>query len=61
VLAPPTVTKSAITAKLCTATGLVGDTGARRDREAYRRRKSWRWGDGVSRQGEPFDAPRRQN
>jgi ribosomal protein RSM22 (predicted rRNA methylase) len=49
VLAPPMVTKSAVTAKLCTAEGLVSDTAARRDREAYRQRKSWRWGDGVSR------------
>jgi ribosomal protein RSM22 (predicted rRNA methylase) len=49
VLAPPQTTKSAVTAKLCTAQGLVSDTAARRDRDAYRQRKSWRWGDGVSR------------
>jgi ribosomal protein RSM22 (predicted rRNA methylase) len=49
VLAPPKVTKGAVTSKLCTAEGLVADTAARRDSEAYRRRKSWRWGDGVSR------------
>jgi ribosomal protein RSM22 (predicted rRNA methylase) len=49
VLAPPKVTKGAVTSKLCTAEGLVADIGARRDGEAYRRRKSWRWGDGVSR------------
>jgi ribosomal protein RSM22 (predicted rRNA methylase) len=48
-LALPTVTKSAVTAKLCTAEGLVGDTAARRDRDAYRQRKSWRWGDQVTR------------
>jgi ribosomal protein RSM22 (predicted rRNA methylase) len=48
VLAPPRVTKSAVTSKLCTAEGLVGDTAARRDRDAYRQRKSWRWGDGVT-------------
>jgi ribosomal protein RSM22 (predicted rRNA methylase) len=47
VLAPPRVTKSAVTSKLCTAQGVVGDTAARRDRDAYRQRKSWRWGDGV--------------
>jgi ribosomal protein RSM22 (predicted rRNA methylase) len=49
VLAPPAVTKIAVTAKLCTATGLVVDTAARRDRDAYRQRKSWRWGDQVTR------------
>jgi ribosomal protein RSM22 (predicted rRNA methylase) len=48
VLAPPRVTKSAVTSKLCTTQGLVGDTAARRDRDAYRQRKSWRWGDGVT-------------
>lgn len=51
VLAPPEVTKSAVTAKLCTAQGVVTDSSARRDGDAYRRRKSWRWGDGVSRSG----------
>jgi ribosomal protein RSM22 (predicted rRNA methylase) len=49
VLAPPKITKSAATAKLCTKDGLVVDTAARRDADAYRRRKSWRWGDSVSR------------
>jgi len=49
VLAPPKVTKSAVAAKLCTAQGVVTDSAARRDGDAYRRRKSWRWGDGVSR------------
>src|ERR1700733_3828830 len=44
-LAPPKVTKSAVTAKLCTAQGVVTDSAARRDGDAYRRRKSWRWGD----------------
>jgi ribosomal protein RSM22 (predicted rRNA methylase) len=48
VLAMPRVTKSAVISKLCTAQGLVGDTAARRDRDAYRQRKSWRWGDGVT-------------
>jgi ribosomal protein RSM22 (predicted rRNA methylase) len=51
VLAPPMVTKSAVTAKLCTAQGVVADSAARRDGDAYRRRKSWRWGDAISRSG----------
>jgi ribosomal protein RSM22 (predicted rRNA methylase) len=49
VLAPPKISKSAATTKLCTDGGLVVDIAARRDREPYRRRKSWRWGDGVAR------------
>ena len=49
VLAPPKITKSAVTAKLCTAAGVVADIAARRDADAYRRRKSWRWGDSVLR------------
>jgi ribosomal protein RSM22 (predicted rRNA methylase) len=49
VLAPPKVTKSAVTAKLCTAQGVVAEGAARRDGDPYRRRKSWRWGDGVIR------------
>ncbi len=49
VLAPLKITKSAITAKLCTDGGVVTDIAARRDPEAYRRRKSWRWGDSVAR------------
>ncbi len=48
VLAPPKITKSAVTTKLCTDGGVVTDVGARRDPDAYRRHKSWRWGDGVS-------------
>jgi ribosomal protein RSM22 (predicted rRNA methylase) len=48
VLAPPHVTKSAVTTQLCTAGGIVTDTVARRHGEAYRRRKSWRWGDSVA-------------
>ncbi len=47
VLAPPHVTKIAAAAKLCTATGIVTDIAASRDAAAYRRRKSWRWGDAV--------------
>jgi ribosomal protein RSM22 (predicted rRNA methylase) len=49
ILAPPKIAKSAITAKLCTDAGVVTDIGAQRDSEAYRRRKSWRWGDSVLR------------
>jgi ribosomal protein RSM22 (predicted rRNA methylase) len=49
VLAPPKITKSAVTAKLCTGGGVVTDVAARRDADAYRRRKSWRWGGSVSR------------
>lgn len=47
VLAAPKITKSAVTAKLCTHGGVVTDVAARRDPAAYRQRKSWRWGDGV--------------
>jgi ribosomal protein RSM22 (predicted rRNA methylase) len=49
VLAPPKITKSAVTTKLCTDGGVVTDIAARRFPDAYRRRKSWRWGDGVLR------------
>jgi ribosomal protein RSM22 (predicted rRNA methylase) len=47
VLAPPRITKSAITTKLCMDAGVVSDIAARRDLGAYRRCKSWRWGDSV--------------
>jgi ribosomal protein RSM22 (predicted rRNA methylase) len=47
VLAPPHVTKAAVTAKLCKVAGVEIDTAARRDSEAWRRFKSWRWGDGL--------------
>jgi ribosomal protein RSM22 (predicted rRNA methylase) len=49
VLAPPHVTKSTITTKLCTPEGLVMDVAPRRDRDAYRARRNWRWGDAVTR------------
>jgi len=49
VLAPPVVTKGAITSKLCTPEGLLQDIAARRDGITYRRRKDWRWGDAVTR------------
>jgi ribosomal protein RSM22 (predicted rRNA methylase) len=48
VLAPPKITKSAVTAKLCKEGGVETETAARREPEAYRRFKSWRWGEGVS-------------
>lgn len=48
-LAPPEVTKGAIMSKLCTAEGVVHEVAQRNDREAYRDRKNWRWGDGVVR------------
>jgi len=49
VLAPPKIQKAAATTKLCAAGGIVADIAARRDADSYRRRKSWRWGDGVFR------------
>jgi ribosomal protein RSM22 (predicted rRNA methylase) len=52
VLAPPVVTKGAVSAKLCTADGIVHDIVARRDAATYRRNKSWRWGEAVERQDE---------
>ena len=61
VLAPPVVTKSAVTAKLCTADGVVHEVVARRDGATYRRNKSWRWGDAVNRQDERPDDPRTKN
>ncbi len=47
VLAPPKVTKSVVEAKLCKEKGVEIETAARREPEAYRRFKSWRWGGGV--------------
>ena len=49
VLAPPKIAKSDVTTKLCTDGGVVTEIAARRNPDAYRRRKSWRWGDSVSR------------
>jgi ribosomal protein RSM22 (predicted rRNA methylase) len=48
VLAPPRIAKGEATAKLCKEEGVVIESAARRDAEAYRRFKSWRWGDGVA-------------
>lgn len=47
VLAPPKVEKSAATAKLCKAGGVEVERAARRDGEAYRLFRSWRWGEGI--------------
>jgi ribosomal protein RSM22 (predicted rRNA methylase) len=49
VLASPRVTKAQIATKLCTPQGLVMDIASRRDRDAYKVRRSWRWGDAVNR------------
>jgi ribosomal protein RSM22 (predicted rRNA methylase) len=49
VLAAPRVTKAQIATKLCTPEGLVMDVASRRDRDAYKVRRSWRWGDAVNR------------
>jgi ribosomal protein RSM22 (predicted rRNA methylase) len=61
VLAPPLVTKGSVIAKLCTAAGVVGDIAARRDGAAYRRNKSWRWGDAVERQDARSATPESKN
>ena len=53
VLAAPRVSKASITTKLCTPEGLVMDVVSRRERDTYRVRKSWRWGDAVSRSAVP--------
>src|SRR6267142_2795980 len=49
VLAHPRVAKGAATAKLCTDDGIVTETAERRDRTHYKRLKTWRWGDAVTR------------
>ena len=47
VLAQPTQTKAAITAKLCTPSGVSNTAVQRRDKEAFARARRWRWGDAV--------------
>lgn len=47
VLAPPALSKVEITAKLCTADGLVVTKVPRRDKKAYAQARRWRWGDAV--------------
>jgi ribosomal protein RSM22 (predicted rRNA methylase) len=47
VLAQPVVTKIEVTAKLCTADGLVIAKVARRAKPEYARARRWRWGEAV--------------
>jgi ribosomal protein RSM22 (predicted rRNA methylase) len=47
VLAQPHVTKVEVTAKLCTAHGLVMTKVPRRAKADYARARRWRWGDAV--------------
>jgi len=47
VLAQPVVSKVEVTAKLCTADGLVIAKAARRAKADYARARRWRWGDAV--------------
>jgi ribosomal protein RSM22 (predicted rRNA methylase) len=49
VLAVPRVTKAQIATKLCTPEGLVIDVASRRERNTYKVRKNWRWGNAVNR------------
>ena len=49
VLAPPQIGKVAVTAKLCTRDGAIAtNTAPRRNRDAYKAHKGWRWGDPVA-------------
>jgi ribosomal protein RSM22 (predicted rRNA methylase) len=48
VLAQPVVGKAEISAKLCTADGLVTAKVPRRDKPAFARARRWRWGDAVT-------------
>jgi ribosomal protein RSM22 (predicted rRNA methylase) len=48
VLAQPVVGKAEISAKLCTADGLVTAKVPRRDKPGYARARRWRWGDAVT-------------
>lgn len=47
VLAQPKTTKIAVTAKLCTGSGLEIALVPHRNRDAYRQVRKWAWGDGV--------------
>jgi ribosomal protein RSM22 (predicted rRNA methylase) len=51
VLAQPVVGKVEVTAKLCTADGLVIAKVPRRAKSDYARAKRWRWGDAVTDEG----------
>ena len=52
VLAPPTVTKAAITAKVCAVEGVLNSVAPRRDKTSYQRFKKIRWGDAIFDDGE---------
>jgi ribosomal protein RSM22 (predicted rRNA methylase) len=47
VLAQPDIGKVEVSAKLCTADGLVTARVPRRDRAGYARARRWRWGDAI--------------
>jgi ribosomal protein RSM22 (predicted rRNA methylase) len=47
VLAQPVITKTAVTAKLCTPHGVVSSIAPRRDKIAYARFRKYNWGDIV--------------
>jgi ribosomal protein RSM22 (predicted rRNA methylase) len=47
VLAPPSVGKVAVNAKLCTPDGVEMTDVPRRDKAAYAEARRWRWGDAV--------------
>ena len=47
VLAQPDVSKVEVTAKLCTAEGLVNARVTRRAKADYAAARRWRWGDAV--------------
>jgi ribosomal protein RSM22 (predicted rRNA methylase) len=51
VLAPPHLSKVEVTAKLCTAHGLVQARIPHRDKTAYAIARRWRWGDAVVEKG----------
>jgi ribosomal protein RSM22 (predicted rRNA methylase) len=51
VLAPPHLSKVEVTAKLCTAGGLVHARIPRRDKTAYAAARRWRWGNAVVEKG----------
>jgi ribosomal protein RSM22 (predicted rRNA methylase) len=46
-LAQPTITKVAVTAKLCTDHGVVETAAPRRNKIAYARFRKYNWGDAV--------------
>jgi ribosomal protein RSM22 (predicted rRNA methylase) len=51
VLARPHINKVEVTAKLCTADGLVRERIPHRDRGAYAAARRWRWGDATNWKG----------